>query len=90
MGCAECMRDSRKLAVALLSQINQLSEAQFQQRLTQLFSKHEIAGPQVMAFLLRLLRQIKKICPASEMCFWDGQISACEHAASVAHRVRAG
>ena len=81
------MRDSRKQAAALLSQINKLSGAQFHQRLSQLFNSHEIAGPLAVAFLLR---QMKKICPASEMWFWDGQISACEYAVKVSHRVQVG
>ena len=87
MECAECVRDSRRQAVALLAQINKLSQAQFQQRLHQLFNSHEIAGPLAVAWMLR---QMKKICPETEMWFWDGQISACEYAAKVSHRVQAG
>ena len=87
MQSTECMRDSRKQAVALLAQINTLNEAQFQQRMNQLFNSHQIAGPLAVAFMLR---QMKKICPESEIWFWDGQISACEHAAKVSHRVQAG
>ena len=87
MQCTECMRDSRRQAAALLAQINQLSESQFQRRLSQLFNSHEIAGPLAVAWMLA---QMKKICPASEMWFWDGQISACSYAAKVSHRVQAG
>ena len=87
MEFTECMRDSRKQAVALLSQINKLSEAQFRQRLSQLFSSHEIAGPLAVAFMLA---QMKKICPETETWFWDGQISACNYAAKISHRVETG
>ena len=87
MECAECIRDSRRQAVSLLSKINKLSQARFQQRLNQLFNTHDIAGPLAVAFLLR---QMKRIWPESEMWFWDGQISACEYAAKVSHRVQAG
>ena len=87
MESTECVRDSRKQAVALPAQIKKLSQAQFQQRLNQLFNSHEIAGPLGVAWMLA---QMKKICPASEMWFWDGQISACEYAVKVSHRAQAG
>ena len=81
------MQDSRREAVALLSQINRLSEAQFQRCLSQLFLRDEIAGPLAVAYLLQ---QMKKICPASEAWFWDEQISNCTRAARLAHRVHGG
>ena len=87
MQSTACMQDLRREAVALLSQINRLSEAQFQRRLGQLFLRDEIAGPLAVAYLLQ---QMKKICPATEVRFWDKQINACTRAARVAHRVQSG
>ncbi len=51
------MRDLRKQAAALLSQMNKLSEAQFHQRLSQLFNSHEIAGPLTVAWMLRQMHK---------------------------------
>ena len=77
----------RKRAVALFALIRILPEKEWQQQPHQIFLRHEIQGPLVVAWMCQ---QMMKISPPQNAGFWQSQIDECTNAARTNLKVRRG
>ena len=79
--------DLRKDAVALLALINVLPQAAWERRMRALFFKDVVQGPIARAWMFQ---QVRKICSAAELPWWQAQMDACTLAARDAPKLRRG